>query len=209
MEKAATGNSHKIILVSAFEPFNGDDINPTQQILEKLPANIDGCTIAKYLLPVEFIKAPEMLKDEYDRLSPSAVIMLGQAGRRNAITPETTAVNLMNASIPDNAGFKPVELPIIDNGSETLKSTLPVDAVVGAINKSGLPAKLSDDAGRYVCNNVFYYMAYHVGNKVPTGFIHVPFIREQVHENLPFMEFEDLYKGIVIAIKTVINELKQ
>jgi len=209
MQKEGIGNSHKIILVSAFEPFNGDDINPTQQILEQLPDNIDDCSIVKVLLPVEFMKAPEMLKDEYDRLSPSAVIMLGQAGGRNAITPETTAVNLMNASIPDNAGFKPVELPIIDNGPETLKSTLPADAIVGAINKSGLTAKLSNDAGRYVCNNVFYYMAYNVENKVPTGFIHVPFIKEQGHENLPFMEFENLYKGIVIAIKAVINELNQ
>ncbi len=192
-----------VIFVTAFEPFGGERINPTALVLERLPDCIGGRAIRKRLLPVEFIRAVEFARAEYDRLSPSAVIMLGQAGGRSAITPETGGRNLMKAGIPDNAGWAPDGLPIAESGPETLMSTLPVDLIVRAVNAEGVPCEKSDDAGTYVCNALLYGMLYHNKGRVPTGFIHVPFIREQGHMNRPYLELEDVYKGIIAAIGAV------
>ncbi len=189
----------KVILATAFEPFGGDKINPTEMILDKLPDEIGGNKIRKLLLPVEFGRAVEMATAEYDRLSPSAVIMLGQAGGRSAITPETTAKNIMNASIPDNAGYQPENRTIVENGPDELHSTFDAAGIAEALNATGIPCEVSHDAGEYVCNALLYGMLYHNKGRVPTGFIHVPFIKEQGHDDKPFMEFEDMYEGIIAA----------
>ena len=93
------------ILVTAFEPFGGEKLNPTELILKRLPDTVSSYTVKKLLLPVEFARAPELTLAEYDRLTPAAVLMLGQAGGRSAVTPEIRARNIMNASLPDNAGY--------------------------------------------------------------------------------------------------------
>ena len=199
----------KVILITAFEPFGGDDINPTALVLEKLPETIGGCSLRKLLLPVEFVRARELACAEYDRFSPSAVIMLGQAGGRGAVTPETTGRNLMIAGIPDNAGYAPDHLPIAEAGPDSLTSTLPADEIVRAVRAAGVPCEISDDAGAYVCNAVLYGMLYHNRGAVPTGFIHVPYIREQGHAEKPFMESDDLYRGIFAAVGAVARALAQ
>jgi len=195
------------ILVTAFEPFGGDAINPTEMILDKLPDRIGGCEIRKLLLPVEFGRAAQMAVSEYDMLGPSAVIMLGQAGGRSAITPETTAKNIMNASIPDNAGYRPDDQVIVQNGPEELHSTFDAAGLAEAIKAAGIAGEVSHDAGAYVCNALLYGMLYHNKGRVPTGFIHVPFIKEQGHDDKPFMEFDDMYKGLDAAIRTVLSQL--
>ena len=200
----------KTILITAFEPFGGEELNPTEMLLEKLPDTIEGYTVRKLLLPVEFEKSRELIITEYEEVKPDAVIMLGQAGGRDAITPETTAVNEMSAVgaeriVPDNAGFAPEGLPIVDGGPGTLHSTLPVERIVEAVNSAGIPCEISDNAGKYVCNNVFYSMLEHNGGEVPTGFIHVPYIKEQGHEDSPYLKFDELYTGIMAAIETVID----
>ena len=115
----------KDILVTAFEAFGGEELNPTEKVLEMLPDNICGCRISKLLLPVEFVRSRLLAAAEYDRLSPAALIMLGQAGGRSAVTPETTARNIMNASVPDNSGYKPDNLPVEKNGLYELYSSFP------------------------------------------------------------------------------------
>lgn len=196
------------ILVTAFMPFGGDELNPTQIVLGRLPGFIGGRRIRKLLLPVEFMTAGKLAALECERLSPAAVIMLGQAGGRRAVTPERRAKNLMEARIPDNAGFQPHGLPVKEGGPTELYSTLPIHSIAAVIRRLGLPADISDDAGSYVCNSVMYTVLDSVSGRIPAGFIHVPFIREQTggvpsRETLPFMELEDIEMAIRAAIEAV------
>ena len=196
------------ILVTAFLPFGGDELNPTELVLERLPDFICGRRIRKLLLPVEFLTAGKLAADEFERLSPAAVIMLGQAGGRRAVTPERRAVNLMEARIPDNAGFEPHGLPVKEGGKAELISTLQIDVIVSAVRAMGLPAEVSESAGTYVCNSVMYSVLDRSFGRIPAGFIHVPFIREQVEgvkgrESLPFMELEDIERAVKAAIGAV------
>lgn len=204
--------NRKVILVTGFEPFGGEALNPAELVLEKIPDTIGCYQICKLLLPVEFMKARELVIAEYDRVSPAAVVMLGQAGRRDAITPETTAVNVMNAissgkNLPDNAGFAPDHLPLVEGGPDILYATLPVEKMVEAIKGADIPCKVSDDAGKYVCNAVLYGMLAHNKGRVPTGFIHVPYMKEQGHEQYPYMELDDICTGIIKGIEAVAAEL--
>ena len=198
--------SRPTILITAFEPFGGDRINSSEVVLNMLPESIDDITIHKLHLPVEYKRAVDLIIAEYDKVSPAAVIMLGQAGGRGAINIETTGRNVMNAHIPDNAGFAPKDIPVMEDGPDTLSVTLPVSRFREAIHALGIPCEISDNAGEYVCNTLLYSMLAYNKGKVPTGFIHVPSIREQGHEDKPFMESEDIYKGIIIIIKLLMKE---
>jgi len=193
------------MFITAFEPFGGEGLNPSEMVLHDLPDQIFGHSIHKLLLPVEFQRAPEEAIAEYDRLSPYAVIMLGQAGGRSAVTPETTGRNIMNASEPDNAGFKPEHQPIIEGSPEELSSTLPVQNIIDSVISLGIPCERSDSAGEFVCNCLLYSMLDHNKGEVPTGFIHMPYIKEQGHEDKPYMEVKDITKAIMTAIETVIS----
>ena len=197
----------KTVLITAFEAFGGESINPTQIVLEKLPESIDGYGLNRLLLPVEFIRCRQMAFDEYDRCMPAAVIMLGQAGGREAITPETTGRNIMQARMPDNAGYCPDHIQVVENGPDILNSTFPVEKIIEAISRTGVSAKQSDDAGTYVCNTLLYGMLEHNRGEVPTGFIHVPYIREQGHPDKPYMELNDILKAVETAIRTVIENI--
>ena len=197
----------KKILVTAFMPFGGDNINPTEMILSMLEEEINDVKIIKLLLPVEFIKAKELIIKTYDEISPDGVIMLGQAGKRKGISIEKIAKNMMDARIPDNRGYKPTNLLIKEDGND-LFSTLQIEEINDAINKENILSNISTDAGTYVCNYVFYNMLDHNKGKVPTGFIHVPFILEQGHSEYPYMELNDIYKGIKKAIIVTIEKIK-
>ena len=212
------GCSMSGILVTAFGPFGGDTINPTENVLGMLPDEIRGHTIHKLVLPVEFGRSAEIAIAEYGKLRPAAVIMLGQAGGRSAITPETTARNIMSSKEPDNAGYIPGHMPTPDNSEripghvlisenepDTLSSTLPIDAIIDAVIARGIRCEKSDDAGAYVCNALFYNMLEHNMGEIPTGFIHVPFIKEQGHADKPFMELSDIRTAVETIIETVIE----
>ena len=199
----------KMILVTAFEPFGDDALNPTEMLLERLPERLGGCEIRTLLLPVEFVRARERAFAAYDELRPGAVVMLGQAGGRSAITPESTGKNVMHARIPDNAGSMPEHLPIVKNGPETLRATLPIGKIVEDVSGLGIPCEQSDDAGEYVCNCLLYGMLDHNKGAVPTGFIHVPFLPEQGHTGKPFMCLSDMERGIRAAIEAVASEISR
>lgn len=197
----------KTILVTAFAPFSGDATNSSQMILDSLADVVDGYTIVKTVLPVEFVGAPVAALEIYDKVKPSAVVMLGQAGGRSAITPEAVAKNVMNAVIPDAVGFKPEGAAVEDGGADILHSTLPVERMVRAIKAAGVPAYVSYDAGGYVCNCVFYSMMCRVGSGVPTGFIHVPFVDSQ--DKTPCLSLEDALKGVLAALRAVVGAIDE
>ncbi len=196
------------ILVTAFEPFGGDKVNPTQMVLERLPEEIGGRRIEKLLLPVEFVRSRELACAAYDRVRPAAVVMLGLAGTRGEITPETTGRNLMKARIPDNAGYEPQDLPITEEGPAELPSTFPIDRIIAAVGRAGVPCRISHSAGLYVCNNLLYAMLAHDGGAVPTGFIHVPAVPELGHPDMPSMEFDMIYAGICAALGAVAESIE-
>ena len=199
--------NEKPILVTAFEPFGGDALNPTQLVLERLPEEVCRRRLEKLLLPVEFTRSRDLACAAYDRLHPAAVVMLGLAGTRDAVTPERLGRNLMKARIPDNAGFQPQDLPIVPGGPEALPSTFPVEEIVAVLSALGIPARASDSAGLYVCNSLLYSMLAHNKGAVPTGFIHVPAIPEMGYADKPSLELEQIFRGILAAIKTVAQAL--
>lgn len=190
----------KSILVTAFEPFDGEKLNPTENILRRLPDAAEGFTIHKLLLPVEFHRSLELAVAAVDELSPDAVVMLGQAGGRRAVTPESTARNEMNARIPDNAGYRPEHLPVVKGGPRELYSTLPLETIIRALNDRDIPCEISDDAGTCVCNALFYGMLDHLDGRIPAVFIHVPYIREQGHTDKPFMEADAVLQAVKIVL---------
>ena len=194
----------KTILVTAFEPFGEDTLNPTEIVLGMLPDVIGGCAIRRLVLPVEYGRSADIAISEYDRLRPAAVIMLGQAGGRSAISPETTAINLMDCKEPDNAGRIAEHQRISKIGPDTMSSTLPIGKIVDELTARGISCEVSNDAGAFVCNSLFYSMLRHNRGKVPTGFIHVPYIKEQSHPDKPFMEIGDICTAIEAIIETVL-----
>lgn len=203
------------ILVTGFEPFNGGSINPSEQIVHRLTAP-EGVTLIKKILPVEFQKAGIQLKELFQEYRPDVVLSIGQAGGRAEITVERIAINIdcvksSNGSkiLPDNAGNVPVDEPIEAEGAPAYFSTLPIWKLVEVIQNQGIPAAISNTAGTYVCNHVMYVNLHQATTKYPNmkaGFIHVPFLPEQIteredKERLAAMPLEDMVKALQTAIE--------
>lgn len=192
----------KKLLITGFEPFGEEQINPSWEALKLLPDNIAGYDIHKLRLPVTFGEAARMVIDEADKIQPEVIVSIGQAGGREAITPELVGINLKNASIADNCGNKPIDEPIILNGADAHFSTLPVRKIANRITENGIPSKVSYSAGTYVCNDVLYTLLSHYKNtEVLIGFIHVPYCKEQNKE--PYMSLDDIAKALTIAIESI------
>lgn len=193
------------ILITAFDPFGGETINPAQLAVEALPDAIGGHTILKSIVPTVFGASADLVIHQMDRLSPDAVVCVGQAGGRDAITPERVSINIMDAKKPDNAGAAPEDVPIVPDGPAAYFSTLPVKAMVAAMEAAGIPAKLSNTAGTFVCNQLLYRCLHHAARHMPhcrCGFIHVPYIPEQTADK-PSMKLEDIVKGLTAAIAAI------
>ena len=189
------------ILVTAFTPFGGDALNASQEILNALPATLGGVRLEKRLLPVSFRSAPRLALEAAERLRPEAIVCLGQAAGRDAVTPERVAVNLMDASMPDNDGFQPMDEPVIPNAPAAYFSTLPVKAMVEAMQRVGVPARLSNTAGTYVCNALMFAML-HQTKDIPRGFIHVPYLTEQGKgETVPSLPMETVLRGVTACLQ--------
>lgn len=190
------------ILITAFAPFGGDALNASQEILKTLPDVLGGVRLEKRLLPVSFRSAPQLALEAAERLRPEAIVCLGQAAGRDAVTPERVAVNLMDAAMPDNDGFQPVDEPVIPNAPAAYFSTLPVKAMAEAMRRLDVPARLSNTAGTYVCNALMYAMLHRAG-KTPCGFIHVPYLTEQGKEKTPSLSKESVLRGITACLQTL------
>jgi pyroglutamyl-peptidase len=205
------------VLLSAFDPFGGESINPSEQAVRRLvdgPA-LDGAQLTSVFLPVVFGEAVEALKRAIAEHEPDVVICVGEAGGRFAVTPERFAINLNDAEMPDNAGRQPLEEPIVEGGPVGYVSTLPVAAMVDAMRAAGIPAQKSSTAGHYVCNNVFYGLMHYIATERPSlrgGFVHVPYMHEQVLGRLdekPSLSIETITSAVRIAVETSVGALQQ
>ena len=199
------------ILLTAFEPFGGESVNPALEAMKRIDEQIGEAQIVKIEVPTSFCRADKTVTQAIDVDNPDVVIMLGQAGGRTAITPEKIAVNFKAAKIPDNDGCMPFGEQIIKNAVDNYESTLPIDDIVKNIKNTGVPAEISNSAGTYVCNCLFYSVMHYIvtsGKTIKAGFIHVPYEMSQV-KNKPdvfAMTLDDIVKGLEVAIKTTIEQ---
>lgn len=162
-----------MILITAFEPFGGRQTNTSAEVLKRLPNSISGYHVEKTLLPVVFGKAASMVL----QYQADAIFLLGEAGRREKVTPEWKAKNLRDARIPDNEGNQPKGEPILPQGVDEYCTSLPLNRIVAQMQDD--PIAVSEDAGTFVCNDTFYLVG--TQSKVPVEFIHVPAMLEQVY----------------------------
>ncbi|WP_418538256.1 pyroglutamyl-peptidase I [Gemmiger sp.] len=191
------------ILITSFDPFGGESVNPAYEAVKLLPDTIAGAEIIKLQVPTRFTLSGTVLEAAVNEYRPDAVICVGQAGGRSAITPERVAINLADASIPDNAGDQPVDEPIRKDGAPAYFTSLPVKAMVQKMRAAGIPAALSYTAGSFVCNSLMYTLLYLIDRQYPAmrgGFIHVPYAMEQaVGKPLgtPSMDLHQIARGIL------------
>ena len=193
----------KKLLITGFEPFGGEKINPSWEAVKLLSDEIGDFMLKKIEVPVVFQKAAETVLNAAEEYSPDAIICVGQAGGRTGITPEMVAINLRFASIPDNDGNQPKDEPCVLDGENALFSTLPIRKMTAAISDCGIAAAVSYSAGTYVCNDLIYHVLHHYkGTETKACFIHVPFIPEQTSDK-PSMALETVAKGLEAAIKAI------
>lgn len=199
------------ILVTGFDPFGGADINPAYEAVKLLPDEIRGAKIIKMEIPTVFYREGEMLEAGIKEHQPDAVLCIGQAGGRSGICVEKVAINLMEARIPDNDGQQPSDEPVCEDGENAYFATVPVKAMVAGIRSRGIPARISYTAGTYVCNDAMYRLLYMIDKKYPEirgGFIHVPYLPEQVidlPDGTPSMPAEMIARGIEAAVEAVVE----
>lgn len=201
------------VLVTGFDPFGGESINPSWEAVKSIKDTIAGAEIIKLQLPTVAYKSISQLHNKMVELNPDIVISVGQAGGRAGVTPERVAINITDARIPDNEGNQPIDEVIFEDGDTAYFSNLPVKAMVQAIRDAGFPSSLSNTAGTYICNHVMYGILYYVQKEFPNtrgGFIHVPFATSQVTDKpeMPSMEIADITTALEAAIQAAVTYQK-
>lgn len=199
------------ILITGFTPFGSEKENPSQMVVEAFDDTFCGVEVVKAILPVSFAKAGKMIVDLIEDVRPDVVICLGQAGGRNEPSIERIAVNLNDSNKADNDGDIPEERVIVSGGASAYFSSLPIKDIVKNIKVSGLPATVSNTAGLFVCNHVFYSALHYVsvqGLATKVGFIHLPYLPQQVidKKGKPYMSLCDMLTVLKVAIGTTINK---
>jgi pyroglutamyl-peptidase len=205
-----------IVLVTGFDAFGGETVNPSWEICTRLPSTIAGLRVETCRVPCEFRRAIAIVTAAIDRLQPSLVICLGLAGGRAHLGVERVAINVDDARIADNAGARPIDEPIAIDGPPAYFATLPVKAMVAAMRAVGVPSEVSNSAGTYVCNHLMYGVLHHLVSPSPlgegrgegrrharAGFIHVPYSEEQVLDKpaIAGMSIATMARGIEAAIE--------
>ena len=201
------------ILVTGFEPFGGSPLNPSEQVVRALagqgelaPEPVSRAIVTTAILPVDRFRGPEALRSALERTQPDAVLCLGEAARRATLSIERVAINLMDYRIPDNAGQQVTDTPIVQGGPAAYFATLPVRAMLAAVQGAGVPVELSLSAGTYLCNQVFYELLHQLCDRepaVPAGFIHLPSLPEQASQAsppYPSMALDIMLKGVRAAL---------
>ena len=199
----------KTVLLTGFEPFGGDALNPSGEIARQLDgAEIAGHQVRGAVLPCVFGESAAELKRLIRRHSPTLVICLGLANGRAEITPERVAINVDDARIPDNAGRQPVDRAVVKGGPAAYWSTLPIKAIVAALRRNGLPAAVSQTAGTFVCNHAFYSLMHALARKRSTvrgGFIHLPSQPELAKPGQPSLPLTAMRDAVALAIATAVT----
>jgi len=200
------------ILLTGFEPFGGESINPAKEAVKLVKDEIKGAQIVKCYVPVVFGKAIDTVYEAMKKENPDAVLLIGQAGGRYEMTPERVAINCDDGRIPDNEGNQPVDQPVKADGPAAYFSTLPIKKMVEYMKAANVPAAISNTAGTYVCNHLMYGVRYHIDKEFPNtigGFMHVPFLHEQVmnKKETPSLSVDDVVKGIEASLEAIIDSL--
>ena len=197
------------ILVTGFEPFGGESVNPSWLAVSRLPEEVPGAQIVKKQLPVVWFKAVDILKDYIEAEKPDVVMMCGQAGGSDAMRIERVGINLCEASIPDNEMVQLFGVPIDPEGPAAYFSTFPYGPMLEAAQATGVPTKFSYSAGAYLCNHVLYGCLRLAEQQYPAlraGFIHVPFLPEQVTDKkpgTPSMPLDDIARVLLAFVETI------
>ena len=198
------------ILLTGFDPFGGESINPAWEAVKRVKAPA-GAELIRLEVPTVFGRSITTVLTSMRLHRPDVVACVGQAAGRSEITPERVAINIADASIPDNEGNKPCDAPIYPDGENACFSTLPVKAMVEAIKAAGLPASLSNTAGTFVCNQLMYGLLYHISREFPGmrgGFIHVPCIPEQaarIEKPVPSLPLPEIVRGLEAALSALVE----
>jgi len=203
------------LLLTGFEPFGGSRINPSEQIVRALEReNLGAIKLATAILPVDRVHGPAALVRAYQEHQPDAVLCLGEASRRMAISIERVAINLMDYRIADNAGNQIVDEPIVRDAPAAYFVTLPVRAMLNAVRACGVPAELSLSAGTFLCNQITFALLHYLAQnnlQTPAGFVHLPALPEQVIDKqplIPSMSLETMLKGIRAIINSLDADIK-
>ncbi|MGX7091692.1 pyroglutamyl-peptidase I [Hutsoniella sourekii] len=198
------------ILITGFDPFGGEAINPAIEAVKRLPDTIAGAEIIKVEIPTVFHKSAEVMRDKVRQHQPDVIINIGQAGGRTGITPERVAINQDDARIEDNEGNQPIDVVIQEDGENAYFSSLPIKAMVEAIHQAGLPASVSNTAGTFVCNHIMYQTLYLIDKEFPHvlgGFVHIPYMMQQVVDkpDQAAMNLDDIARGLEAAVEAVVK----
>ena len=196
------------LLITGFDPFGSETINPAWEAVKLLPNNIDGIEVIKLEIPTVFGDSIVKVLEDAKTHNPDIIICVGQAGGRPDISIERVAINLDDARIKDNNGNQPIDEKVFEDGENAYFSNLPIKAMVEEIRSSNILASVSNTAGTFVCNHIMYAVLYQIHkHKIAKkgGFIHVPFIPEQVISkvNTPCMELTDIAKGLEASIRAI------
>ncbi len=199
------------ILVTGFEPFGGETINPSWVVVKQLEGMIiDDCRVVTRQLPCVFGVSLTVLNAAIDELNPAVVIAVGQAGGRVDITVERVGINVDDARIPDNRGQQPIDVAIVPDGPAAWFSSLPIKAMVAAMREKGIPASVSQTAGTFVCNHVMYGLLHKIceNAEMKGGFIHIPYLPEQAaaHAGAPSMAAQTVKEALEIAITVALRQ---
>ena len=198
------------VLVTGFDPFGGETMNPAYEAVKLMPDTIEGHEIIKVEVPTVFGKSIEVLDQAIAKHTPDIVVCVGQAGGRIGITPERVAINQDDARIKDNEGNQPIDTDIFKDGKPAYFSTLPIKKIVEDIKEAKIPASVSNTAGTFVCNHIMYGLMYLIDTKYPNirgGFVHVPFATEQVVDKptSASLSLEEISKGLTVLVATSIK----
>lgn len=198
------------VLITGFDPFGGESINPAWEAVKMMRDEIAGAEIVKMQIPTVVGKSIEKIHDKMREINPDVVLSIGQAGGRFGVTPERVAINITDARIPDNEGNQPIDAPIFADGPAAYFTNLPVKAMVESIKGAGYPSVLSNTAGTYICNHVMYGILYYIDKEFPNargGFIHVPYAASQVvnKPGTPSMAIADITASLEAAVQAAVE----
>jgi len=201
----------RTVLVTGFEPFGGEAVNPSWEVVKQLEGLIvENHRVVTRQLPCVFGESLTVLNAAVDELAPAIILAVGQAGGRVDITVERVAINVDDARIPDNRGQQPVDVPVVLDGPAAWFSSLPIKAMVAALKEAGVPASVSQTAGTFVCNHVMYGLLHKISGQasVKGGFIHIPYLPEQAaaHPGAASMAAQTVRRGLEIAIAVAIRQ---
>lgn len=192
------------LLITGFEAFGGESINPSWEAVKALPERIGRFGLVKMQVPTVFGEAAERVLEAAERIRPDVILCIGQAGGRSMITPEAVAINLREASIPDNAGNMPQNEPVCAGGPNAYFASVEIRRMAEAVKSRGIPCGLSYSAGVYVCNDLFYTLLHRFdGTGTKVGFVHVPYLPEQAGEEKPGLPLETVILALEACVEAI------